>query len=58
MNELTTKNFENQSLAKATEEIIRLQKNLNESLIIVAGISGEVANSESLQIQKQTNLVT
>ena len=47
MNELTTKKFENQSLAKATEEIIRLQKNVNESLISVAGISGEVAKSES-----------
>lgn len=47
MNELVTKKFENQSLAKATEEIIRLQKNVNESLISVAGISGEVAKSES-----------
>ena len=47
MNELTTKKFENQSLAKATEEIIRLQKNVNESLISVAGISGEVAKSGS-----------
>ncbi len=47
MNELTTKKFENQSLAKATEEIIRLQKNVNQSLISVAGISGEVAKSES-----------
>ena len=47
MNELATKKFENQSLAKATEEIIRLQKNVNESLISVAGISGEVAKSES-----------
>jgi hypothetical protein len=46
MNELATKKFENQSLAKATEEIIRLQKNVNESLISVAGISGEVAKSE------------
>ena len=47
MNELATKKFENQSLVKATEEIIRLQKNVNESLISVAGISGEVAKSES-----------
>lgn len=47
MNELVTKKFENQSLAKATEEIIRLQKNVNQSLISVAGISGEVAKSES-----------
>ena len=47
MNELATKKFENQSLAKATEEIIKLQKNVNESLISVAGISGEVAKSES-----------
>lgn len=47
MNELVTKKFENQSLAKATEEIIRLHKNVNESLISVAGISGEVAKSES-----------
>lgn len=47
MNELATKKFENQSLTKATEEIIRLQKNVNESLISVAGISGEVAKSES-----------
>ena len=47
MNELVTKKFENQSLANATEEIIRLQKNVNESLISVAGISGEVAKSES-----------
>ena len=47
MNELVTKKFENQSLAKATDEIIRLQKNVNESLISVAGISGEVAKSES-----------
>ena len=47
MNELATKKFENQSLEKATEEIIRLQKNVNESLISVAGISGEVAKSES-----------
>ena len=47
MNELATKKFENQSWAKATEEIIRLQKNVNESLISVAGISGEVAKSES-----------
>ena len=47
MNELATKKFENQSLAKATEEIIRLQKNVNESLISVAGISGEVAKSGS-----------
>ena len=47
MNELATKNFKNQSLEKATEEIIRLQKNVNESLISVAGISGEVAKSES-----------
>ena len=47
MNEVATKKFENQSLAKATEEIIRLQKNVNESLISVAGISGEVAKSES-----------
>ena len=47
MNELATKKFENQSLAKATEEIIRLQKNVNESLISVAGISGEVDKSES-----------
>ena len=47
MNELATKKFENQSLAKATEEIIKLQKNVNESLINVAGISGEVAKSES-----------
>ena len=47
MNELATKKFENQSLAKATEEIIRLQKNVNESLISIAGISGEVAKSES-----------
>lgn len=47
MNELTTKKFENQSLAKATEEIIRLQKNVNQSLISVAGISGEVEKSES-----------
>lgn len=47
MNELFTKNFENQSLEKATKEIIRLQKNVNQSLISVAGISGEVAKSES-----------
>lgn len=47
MNELTTKKFENQSLAKATEEIIRLQKNANQSLISIAGISGEVEKSES-----------
>ena len=47
MNELATQKCENQSLAKATEEIIRLQKNVNESLISVAGISGEVAKSES-----------
>lgn len=47
MNELATKKFENQSLAKATEEIISLQKNVNQSLISVAGISGEVAKSES-----------
>lgn len=47
MNELATKKFENKSLAKATEEIIILQKNVNESLISVAGISGEVAKSES-----------
>lgn len=47
MNELSTKKFENQSLAKATEEIIRLQKNVNQSLISVAGISGEVEKSES-----------
>ena len=47
MNELVTKKFENQSLAKATEEIIRLQKNVNQSLISVACISGEVAKSES-----------
>lgn len=47
MNELVTKKFENQSLAKATEEIIRLQKNVNQSLISVAGISGEVEKSES-----------
>ncbi len=47
MNELTTKKFENQSLAKATEEIIRLQKNVNQSLISVAGISGEVEKSKS-----------
>lgn len=47
MNELTTKTFGNESLKKATEEIIRLQKNVNESLISVAGISGEVAKSES-----------
>ena len=47
MNELATKKFENQSLAKATEEIIILQKNVNESLISIAGISGEVAKSES-----------
>ena len=47
MNELTTKTFENETLKKATEEIIRLQKNVNESLISVAGISGEVAKSES-----------
>lgn len=47
MNELATKKFENQSLAKATEEIIRLQKNVNQSLISVAGISGEVEKSES-----------
>lgn len=47
MNELATKKFENQSLEAATEEIIRLQKNVNESLISVAGISGEVANTES-----------
>lgn len=47
MNELATNKFENQSLAKATEEIIRLQKNVNQSLISVAGISGEVAKSES-----------
>lgn len=47
MNELTTKTFGNELLKKATEEIIRLQKNVNESLISVAGISGEVAKSES-----------
>ena len=47
MNELVTKKFENQSLTKATEEIIRLQKNVNQSLISVAGISGEVEKSES-----------
>ena len=47
MNELTTKKFENQSLAKATEEIVSLQKNVNQSLISVAGIAGEVATSES-----------
>ena len=47
MNELATKKFKNQSLAEATEEIVRLQKNVNESLISVAGISGEVAKSES-----------
>ena len=47
MNELATKKFKNQSLESATEEIIRLQKNVNESLISVAGISGEVANTES-----------
>ena len=47
MNELVTKKFENQSLAKATEEIIRLQKNVNQSLISVAGISGEVEKSKS-----------
>ena len=47
MNELTTKTFENESLKKATEEIIRLQKNVNQSLISVAGISGEVEKSES-----------
>lgn len=47
MNELVTKKFENQSLAKATEEIVSLQKNVNQSLISVAGIAGEVATSES-----------
>ena len=47
MNELTTKTFGNETLKKATEEISRLQKNVNESLISVAGISGEVAKSES-----------
>ena len=47
MNELITKKFENQSLAKATEEIVSLQKNVNQSLISVAGIAGEVATSES-----------
>ena len=47
MNELATKKFENQSLAKATDEIIILQKDVNESLISIAGISGEVAKSES-----------
>ncbi len=47
MNELSTKNFENQLLAKATEEILSLQKNVNQSLISVAGIAGEVAISES-----------
>ena len=47
MNELTTKTFENESLKKATEEIIKLQKNVNQSLISVAGISGEVAKSET-----------
>lgn len=47
MNELTTKKFENLSLAKATEEIVSLQKNVNQSLISVAGIAGEVATSES-----------
>ena len=47
MNELTTKKFENQSLAKATDEIVSLQKNVNQSLISVAGIAGEVATSES-----------
>ena len=47
MNELITKKFENQSLAKATEEIVSLQKNVNQSLIRVAGIAGEVATSES-----------
>nr|DAD76866.1 MAG TPA: Protein of unknown function (DUF3102) [Podoviridae sp. ctq8112] len=47
MNELTTKTFGNESLKKATEEIISLQKNVNQSLISVAGIAGEVATSES-----------
>lgn len=49
MNELVVKKFENQSLAKATEEIIRLQKNVNQSLISVAGISGEVEKSKSYE---------
>ena len=49
MNELTTKTFENELLKKATEEIIKLQKNVNESLISVAGISGEVAKSKSYE---------
>lgn len=47
MNELTTKTFGNESLKKATEEIVSLQKNVNQSLISVAGIAGEVATSES-----------
>ena len=47
MNELTIKTFGNESLKKATEEIISLQKNVNQSLISVAGIAGEVATSES-----------
>lgn len=47
MNELTTKTFGNESLKKATEEIVSLQKNVNQSLISVAGIAGEVAISES-----------
>lgn len=47
MNELTTKTFGNESLKKATEEIVSLHKNVNQSLISVAGIAGEVATSES-----------
>ena len=46
MNELVKK-FENQVLLDASETIIGLQKNVNQSLLSVAGVVGEVVKNES-----------
>ena len=49
MNELLKKvnGFENQVLLDASETIIGLQKNVNQSLLSVAGVVGEVVKNES-----------
>ena len=47
MNDLTTRTFENSNLNEATERIYVLQKDVNESLLSIAGVSGEVAKNET-----------
>ena len=59
MNELVKKveGFENKVLLDASETIIVLQKNVNQSLLSVAGVVGEVVKNESYKDDFKTPVV-